>query len=65
MTRHERALREIEADLRRRAAEAHAVYPGQMLDRFMLAILDEVDATMCVNGLMPSAHNASGDGHEV
>ena len=54
MTRHEAALREIEADLRRRAAEAHAVYPGQMLDRFMLAILDEVDAVLIVHGLYPA-----------
>ena len=54
MTRHERALREIEADLRRRAAEAHAVYPGAMLDRFMLAILDEVDATLKSHAIAPA-----------
>ena len=54
MTRHERALREIAADLRRRAAEAHAVYPGAMLDRFMLAILDDVDASLLVHGVHPA-----------
>ena len=56
MTRHEKALREIEADLRRRAAEAHSVYPDQMLDRMMLAILDEVDATLISHAIAPATH---------
>ena len=54
MTRHERALREIESDLRRKAALVRAALPDSITDRLLTDTIDAMDAVLQARGLRPS-----------